>query len=150
MKCPFCSFDETKVVETRETGEDITRRRRECMKCSNRFTTYERVENSNIRVVKKDGTRETFDRDKIKKGVIISCQKRDISADDIDKLVDSVEQEIRNRGEAEISTKAIGQLVIKKLKKLDKVAYIRFASVYKDFADISDFEKELKNLLKKS
>jgi transcriptional repressor NrdR len=151
MICPFCSHTDTKVLESRETGPSLehTRRRRECLKCEKRFTTYERVEQVPIIVIKKDGTRAQFDREKLRKSVIIPCQKRPITQEQISKIVDEVELELRQRDDTEIPTKEIGDLVVKKLKKIDKVAYIRFASVYREFTDLETFEKELKKLLKK-
>ena len=150
MICPFCSADFSRVIDKRE-GPDgkTTRRRRECQKCKRRFTTYERAETLDLLIVKKDKQREIFDRGKIRSGIIRACEKRPISSDSIEKVVDSVEAELRKSGESEISSKKVGEFVTKKLKKLDKIAYIRFASVYRQFADISDFEKELANLSKK-
>ncbi|RMF55025.1 transcriptional repressor NrdR [Candidatus Woesearchaeota archaeon] len=147
MKCPFCSSTELKVIDSRDT-EDLSaiRRRRECEKCGKRFTTYERMENVAITVVKKDGTKEIFDRDKIRNGIIIACRKRDVSADDIEKAVNCIEQQVRNEENNIITSKKIGQLVMKQLRKMDKVAYIRFASVYKDFEDIETFAKEISKL----
>jgi len=150
MKCPFCSQLETKVVDKRETEEElVTRRRRECLKCEKRFTTYERVEMSNIIIIKKDGKREQFDRDKLKRGLFKSCEKREVTNDQIENVVTEIEAELRTKEKTEIPSKDIGELVMKKLKKLDKVAYIRFASVYREFEDIESFEKELSNLLRK-
>ena len=150
MICPFCAHEVTKVVDKREGAlGKITRRRRECSKCTRRYTTFERVETLDLLVVKKDGRREIFDRGKLRSGIIKSCEKREISAENIEKVVDEVESELRKSSTSEISSKTIGELVAKKLKKLDKVAYIRFASVYREFADIGDFEKELSRLSKK-
>lgn len=150
MICPFCAHETTKVVDKRE-GDlgKITRRRRECQKCGRRFTTFERVETLDLLIVKKDGKREIFDRSKLRSGIIKSCEKREISAESIERVVDEVESELRKSGTSEVSSKAVGELVAKKLKKLDKVAYIRFASVYREFADIADFEKELSKLSNK-
>ncbi len=150
MICPFCASDATKVVDKRE-GESgkVTRRRRESTKCARRFTTFERVETLDLLVVKKDGRREIFDRVKLRGGVIKSCEKRPISAESIEKVVDETEASLRKKGINEISSREIGEMVAKRLKSLDKVAYIRFASVYREFADISDFEKELSKLSKK-
>ena len=150
MICPFCAHEVTKVVDKRE-GDlgKITRRRRECSKCTRRFTTFERVETLDLLVVKKDGRREIFDRGKLRSGIIKSCEKREISAESIEKIVDEVEADLRKGGTSEISSKTVCELATKKLKKLDKVAYIRFASVYREFADIGDFEKELSRLSKK-
>ena len=151
MICPFCSHTDTKVIESRETGQNLenTRRRRECLKCNKRFTTYERIEHVPLSVIKKDGTRVQFDREKLMRSVIIPCQKRPITQEQIDKIVDEIYLDLRQRDNTEIPTKEIGDLVMKKLRKLDKVAYIRFASVYREFTDLKSFEKELKQLLKK-
>lgn len=149
MKCPFCSNSDTKVLESRETEDlSVTRRRRECNKCNARFTTYERVE-INIRVIKKDGTTQQFDREKIIKGVIKSCEKRSISQEQIEAIVAKVESYIMKNGLKEIKTSKIGAIIMKELKKLDKVAYIRFASVYKDFTDLDSFKEELQKLTKR-
>jgi len=148
--CPFCAHKVTKVVDKREgSGGKTTRRRRACLKCGRRFTTFERVEALDLLVVKKDSKREIFDRGKLRSGIIKSCEKRPISAEDIEKIVDEVEANLRKSGASEISSKEIGELVIKKLKKVDEIAYIRFASVYRQFADISDFENELSKLSSK-
>jgi len=143
MKCPYCSHSETKVIDSRET-EDITRRRRECLNCTKRFTTYERVESVNLVIIKKDLRREPYDRDKLKRGLIKACEKRPVSHDDIEKIVDNIESKLKSLNTTEIKSTIIGEEVMRSLKKLDKVAYIRFASVYKDFKDISDFKEELK------
>ncbi|MBU1201254.1 MAG: transcriptional regulator NrdR [Nanoarchaeota archaeon] len=149
MRCPFCQFGDTRVVETRETAEDVTRRRRECLECKKRFTTYERVELHPLVIIKKNGTRESFDKVKVKSGILKSCEKRSVSLEEINKIVDEIELELRNEDKAEISSKKVGSLVMKKLKKLDEVAYIRFASVYRAFQDLGSFEKELQKLMKK-
>ncbi len=146
MKCPFCSHKDTQVVETRETCEDITRRRRECLKCKKRFTTYEKLENINLRIIKKDGNREMFDREKVRKGFLRACEKRSITIEQIDKAVDEIEKILRNKGLKEVKSSVIGDLVMKYLKRMDSVAYIRFASVYRAFQDIGEFEKEVKLL----
>lgn len=147
MKCPFCEAPETKVVDKRVSEDSETnRRRRECLACGRRFTTYERVEMGNFLVVKKDGTRERFNRDKILKGLIKACEKRPIEMNDIEKVVDEVERDIMTTDSHEIKSNDIGKIIMKKLKKLDDVAYIRFASVYRQFASISSFEKELEKL----
>ena len=149
MKCPFCGNTETDVVETRDSEElDTIRRRRECRKCQKRFTTYERIENSNLIVIKKDGKREQFDRDKLKLGILKACEKTKVALDDIEKIITEVEQELRALDTVEIESKKIGQMAASKLKKIDKVAYIRFASVFKRFVDVEDFEKEVKKLIK--
>ena len=150
MKCPYCSNEDTKVKDKRETEDlEATRRRRECLKCNKRFTTYERVEEAAIIVVKKEGKRERFERQKLINGVIKACEKRPISMDKIEKLVDSVESDIRKRDSVEVDSKTIGKIVMRKLKTLDKVAYIRFASVYSEFEDLDRFGEELEKLQKK-
>ena len=150
MICPFCAHEKTKVLDKREgSGGKTTRRRRACLKCGRRFTTFERVETLDLLVIKKDGRREIFDRSKLRSGIIKSCEKREISAENIEKVVDEVEAILRKSNVSEASSKTIGELVAKKLKKLDKVAYIRFASVYREFADIGDFERELSRLSKR-
>lgn len=146
MLCPYCSAEETKVLETRETSEMETRRRRECLKCERRFTTYERVELKPILVLKKDGKREEFDRQKIVKGLLRACEKRDVSVQDIEGIAEAVEYKIRSLGLQEVKTSKIGTLVMNRLKKIDKVAYVRFASVYKDYDDVSSFEDEISKL----
>jgi len=143
MKCKFCG-SETKVTDKRESPEG-TRRRRECLKCKKRFTTYERPEEKEIIVVKKDGRREHFADEKLRLGLIKACEKRPVSMEEIDKIVEEIKEKLLKKGK-EVSTKMIGEMVMQKLKRLDKVAYIRFASVYKDFKDISDFKKEVKEL----
>jgi transcriptional repressor NrdR len=147
MKCPFCSAPDTKVIDTRlSESEGSIRRRRECEKCGKRFTTFERIENTPIAVIKKENTREPFDRNKILGGLIRACVKRNISTSMLENLVDEIESEIRNFHANEISSKEIGDIVLKKLKSLDKVAYIRFASVYKQFDSVEQFTKELYEL----
>lgn len=148
MKCPYCGSRETEVVETRDSEDlETIRRRRACVKCEKRFTTYERVENVNLVVIKKDGRRERFDRDKLKNGIIRSCEKTTVTVNDVEKLVTDLERELRGGESVEVDSKKIGQLVAAKLKKLDKIAYIRFSSVFKRFVDIEDFEKEVKKLI---
>jgi transcriptional repressor NrdR len=149
MKCPYCGSTESEVVETR-TSEDVDtiRRRRECLKCKKRFTTYERIENVNLVVIKKDGKREQFDRDKLKSGIIRSSEKTAVSMEDIEKIVTEIERELRGGESVEVESKKVGQMVAVKLKKIDKVAYIRFASVFKRFVDIEDFQEEVKRLIK--
>lgn len=150
MKCPYCNYEETQVIDTRETENlEATRRRRECLKCNKRFTTYERVEEADIIVVKKGGRRERFERKKLMDGILKACEKRNISLEKIEKLVDEVESDLRKRDSVEVESKVIGELVMKKLKTLDKVAYIRFASVYREFEDLERFEEELEKLQKK-
>ncbi len=147
MKCPYCGNTETKVVDKRETGEfDTTRRRRECLKCEKRFTTYERIERVDLSVVKKDGRKEPFDKEKIRNGVLRACEKRPVTLEQVDIIVDSIESDLRKLKSTEIKSEKIGEKVTSALKKLDNVAYIRFASVYKNFKDVNDFKKELKQL----
>ena len=150
MKCPFCSSPDSKVLDKRETeGDESTRRRRECLSCQKRFTTYERVELASLVVIKKHGVRQQFDRQKILSGLIKACEKRSVSVEQLEKITDEIESELRSIGTSEISSITIGEKVMEKLKKLDEIAYIRFASVYREFADLTSFEKELKTLLKK-
>lgn len=147
MKCPYCGSLETDVVETRDSDDLTTiRRRRECKKCQKRFTTYERIENVDLVVIKKDGRRESFDRDKLRLGIIKACEKRPIGRELIESILDEVEQELRQKESVEVSSKAIGNMVLKRLKKIDKVAYLRFASVYLDFDDLADFEKMIEKI----
>jgi transcriptional repressor NrdR len=147
MKCPYCQYNETKVIDKRDSG-GITKRRRECLKCEKRFNTREALEEINLKVIKKDGRMEDFDREKIKRGMNKACEKRPISQEQIDRMLINIEDKIRRMGK-EVKTTAIGELVSKELKKFDKVAYIRFASVYREFTDISDFKNEIKDLIKK-
>ena len=147
MLCPYCSHTETKVTDKRD-GNGITRRRRECLKCARRFSTKESVEQDEIKVIKKNGQREPFDREKIKRGVMRACEKRPVSDEKIEMMINKIEGKIRTQGK-EIKSAMIGELVSKELKKMDKVAYIRFASVYRDFADVSDFKREIKELIKR-
>ena len=145
MQCPYCSHSETKVTDKRDAAS-ITRRRRECLKCGKRFSTREAVEWSELKVIKKDGRREPFEREKIKSGVMRACEKRPISEEQIENMINKIEEKIRKKGK-EVKATFIGEMVSNELKRLDKVAYIRFASVYRDFRDISDFKKEIKGLL---
>lgn len=149
MRCPYCKHLDSRVIDSRgaDDGNSI-RRRRECMACGRRFTTYEVVEKTPLMVIKNDGRRVVFDREKLVKGLIRSCDKRDIPTERIMALADEIERELRNTMEREITTKAIGELVMEKLKGFDEVAYIRFASVYRKFADISMFKEELEELLR--
>ncbi len=148
MKCPYCGSKETEVVETRDSEDlETIRRRRNCVKCEKRFTTYERIENVNLVVLKKEGKREQFNRDKLMNGILRSCEKTTVSVEDVEKIVTEVERELRGGDSVEVDSKKIGQMVSAKLKKLDKVAYIRFSSVFKRFVDIEDFEKEVKKLI---
>ncbi|MCL4354175.1 transcriptional regulator NrdR [Patescibacteria group bacterium] len=149
MKCPYCGSKETEVVETRDSEDlETIRRRRSCLKCEKRFTTYERIENVTLVVIKKDGKREHFNREKLKHGILRSCEKTTVSVDAIDKIVTEIERELLSGDSVEVESKKIGQLVATKLKKLDKVAYIRFSSVFRRFVDVEDFEKEVKRLIK--
>ena len=148
MKCPYCGFKESKVVDSRpaEEGNSI-RRRRECLSCSKRFTTYETVESLPMVVVKRDGSRQTFDRRKLVNGRLRACEKRPVSVAQLEKLGEEIEQELQNSLEREISTEHVGELVMDKLKGVDEVAYVRFASVYRQFKDINTFMRELNKLL---
>lgn len=148
MKCPFCGHDNTRVVDSRPTEENNSiRRRRACDECGKRFTTFETVETTPLIIIKKDDTRETFDRAKIEAGLLRACYKRPVSATQIKRLVDQVETEIYNREEREIPSRVIGELVMNKLKDLEAVAYVRFASVYREFKDVNTFMDELKKVL---
>jgi transcriptional repressor NrdR len=147
VKCPFCDDLEDKVVDSRLAREgQVIRRRRECLACKRRYTTYERIEEAQPVVVKKDGRREPFDRQKILAGLKKACEKRPIRTDDIEAVADRIEKRIQERGETEVSTKAIGEEIMRELRDLDQVAYVRFASVYRDFKDIDQFMDELKAL----
>ncbi|OGQ07250.1 MAG: transcriptional regulator NrdR [Deltaproteobacteria bacterium RIFCSPLOWO2_12_FULL_40_28] len=149
MKCPFCSTPDSKVIDSRLSGEgDLIRRRRECEKCQKRFTTYERVENVLPVVAKKDGRREIFDRLKIVHGLKKACEKRPVSMDVLETLVNKIERELQESGEKEVSSSAIGEMVMEALHQVDAVAYVRFASVYRSFKDVNQFMKELEHLLK--
>ena len=148
LKCPFCGHENTRVIDSRPAEDNNSiRRRRVCDECDKRFTTYEKVETIPLIVIKKDDNRETYDRSKIEAGVLRACHKRPISANQIKQLVDEVETEIFNREEKEISSRVIGELVMNKLKDLEAVAYVRFASVYREFKDINTFMDELKKVL---
>lgn len=151
MKCPYCRADNDKVVDTR-TGEDglVIRRRRLCQSCRKRFTTYERVEVTNVRVVKKDGSRVPFDRDKLRRGIERACWKRPVSEGQISALIAELETKLENEGEPEIDTRSIGEAVLKFLRAIDDVAYVRFASVYRKFDRIEDFAQELAPMLEDS
>ena len=149
MICPFCKHPRSKVVDKRESKLGITRRRRECLKCKKRFTTHERIESTPLIIIKKDNRRESFNRDKLRNGLLKACEKRPVSHDKIELVVNEIENDARNQKSSEVSSTFIGELVMTKLKDIDKVAYIRFASVYRQFADINSFEKELKDLIKK-
>lgn len=147
MLCPYCLNAETKVIDKRD-ADGRTKRRRECCKCEKRFNTRETIDLGDIRVVKKDGKRESFDYEKIKRGVVKACEKRPVDSERIDKMIMGVEEKLRRKGK-EVDSSLIGDLVARELKKVDKVSYIRFASVYKDFTELDDFKKEIKELIRK-
>ena len=150
MKCLYCNATESRVIDSRPTDEGLAiRRRRECVSCGRRFTTYEKIETVQVMVVKKDGSREAFDADKIRRGLIKACEKRPVAMHDVDALVRDVEQQIMNSLEQEVSSSRIGEMVMERLRNLDEVAYVRFASVYRSFCDINTFMEELKSLLGK-
>ena len=149
MKCPYCAYLESKVVDSRPADEGASiRRRRECLSCHKRFTTYETVESLPLMVVKKDGSRQSFDRNKVMSGVIRACEKRPVPYQSMEALAAEIEQILQNQMDREVSTARIGELVMERLKALDEVAYVRFASVYREFKDIGTFLAELNNLLK--
>jgi transcriptional repressor NrdR len=148
MKCPFCGYKEDKVVDSRETQEDSAiRRRRECLKCGKRFTTYEYIEEVSLMVIKKDGRREPFDRKKILSGILKACEKRPVGMEKMEEIVTQVERAIQKKSDREVYATKIGELVMEKLKQLDDVAYVRFASVYRQFKDVGQFMVELKDIL---
>lgn len=148
MRCPFCNHDNTRVVDSRPVDDNTAiRRRRLCDECGKRFTSYEKVETIPVIVIKKDQNREQYDRTKLEGGILRACHKRPISAKQIEEMVDSIEQEVFNRGEREIASDKIGELVMERLKDVDAVAYVRFASVYREFKDVSTFMDELKKML---
>ncbi len=150
MKCPYCGYKEDKVVDSRATAEESAiRRRRECLKCGKRFTTYEYIEEVSLLVIKKDGRREPFDRKKVLSGIIKACEKRPISMDKMEEIVVQIERAIQKKSDREIPCSRIGELVMEKLKALDDVAYVRFASVYRQFKDVGQFMVELKDILNK-
>ncbi|MFH1062477.1 MAG: transcriptional regulator NrdR [Candidatus Omnitrophota bacterium] len=150
MKCPFCGNIEDKVVDSRIASEgDSIRRRRECLKCQRRFTTYEYIEKSTLMIIKKDGRREPFDRNKILSGLLRACEKRPVSMEKIEEVVDSIERALQRTYDKEVLSSAIGEFVMKHLHEIDEVAYVRFASVYRQFKDINQFLGELKDLLNK-
>lgn len=151
MKCPFCSYEESKVIDSRPTDEgERIRRRRECLKCGKRFTTYEMVESLPIVVIKKDKSREVFNREKLMEGMLRACEKRPVSLDMLDRAIDEIESLIQNTLDREVSSEKIGELAMEKLKSIDEVAYVRFASVYRQFKDINTFMDELSKLLQKN
>lgn len=150
MKCPYCSHEESKVIDSRPTDEGARiRRRRECLNCAKRFTTYEVIESLPIIVIKKDKSRETFNRDKLMNGILRACEKRPVSINTLDNMIDEIEATIQNSLDREVTSDKIGQLVMEKLKSIDEVAYVRFASVYRQFKDISTFMDELNKLISK-
>ncbi len=150
MNCPFCAYEESKVIDSRPTDEgQRIRRRRECLQCAKRFTTYEIIESLPIIVIKKDKSRETFNRNKIMNGLLRACEKRPVSIDMLDKMIDDIEAVIQNSLDREVTSEKIGELVMEKLKDIDEVAYVRFASVYRQFKDINTFMSELSKLLSK-
>ena len=150
MKCPFCFNDESKVVDSRSTDDNTTiRRRRECTKCNKRYTTYEKIEDIPVLVVKRDSTRENFNKEKIINGLIIACQKRPVSRKQIEEIAEEIEKSISNRMLTEIETATIGEMVMDKLKLIDEISYVRFASVYRQFKDINTFLEEITNLMTK-
>ena len=150
MKCPYCGYKDDKVVDSRATAEESAiRRRRECLKCGKRFTTYEYIEEVSLMVIKKDGRREPFDRKKVLSGIIKACEKRPISMEKMEDIVIQIERAIQKKSDREVSASRIGELVMERLKALDDVAYVRFASVYRQFKDVGQFMVELKDILNK-
>ena len=148
MKCPFCKADNNRVIDSRASADGFAiRRRRECLSCDRRYTTYERIEESPVRVVKKDGVREPFERRKILSGLIKACEKRAVSIDILDDVVSRIEHQVTEQFDREVPTKFIGRLVMRDLRKIDQVAYVRFASVYRDFKDIAEFVDEIRPML---
>ncbi len=151
MRCPYCNINNDRVIDSRTSGDAyVIRRRRECLDCRKRFTTYERIEEAPLRVVKKDGTRDSFDRDKILKGLMKACEKRPISIDRLEEAVHAIESQLHEMFDKEVSSKFVGRLVMEQLREIDRVAYVRFASVYREFKDISQFIDELRPLLSKN
>jgi len=148
MRCPFCSHLESKVIDSRESKKGLSiRRRRECLSCERRFTTYEKIEEIPYMIIKKDGTRQLFDRQKLLKGMLKACEKRPIAVGRLEEIVEEIESRLQERPDKEIKAAEIGQLVMDRLKDLDKVAYVRFASVYREFRDVLEFKHELEDLL---
>ncbi len=147
MLCPYCKGNDTSVLESRESEDgEVTRRRRECQSCGKRFTTYERVEIIDLKVVKKDGEKEDFDREKIKQGIQKACEKRNIDGEEIERIIDDIELRLLNRKSTEVSSSDIGRMVLTRLKKVDKIAYLRFASVFLDFKNIDEFKEQIREL----
>ena len=148
MKCPYCQYSESKVIDSRPTDEDEKiRRRRECIRCGKRFTTYEIIETTPLMVIKKDKTLEPFDREKLLNGLLRACEKRPVTLKRLEQMVDVIEQRLKNSLEGEVSSRTIGELAMEELRKLDEVAYVRFASVYREFQDINSFMQELQKIL---
>ena len=151
MKCPYCEFEESKVVDSRPTDEgEAIRRRRECLQCGKRFTTYEKVETTPLMVVKKDGSRQMFDSQKLLNGIMRACEKRPVATKDMERIVADIESTMQNQLQREISSEEIGEMVMARLKNVDEVAYVRFASVYRQFKDVSTFIEEVNRLLEKA
>lgn len=149
MRCPFCGFLESKVIDSRESKKGISiRRRRECLSCKRRFTTYEKIEEIPYMVVKKDGTRQPFDTQKLLRGMMKACEKRPIQISQLEEIIEEIESIVQERPDKEIAVAEIGQLVMDRLRVLDKVAYVRFASVYREFGDVAEFRRELEDLMK--
>ena len=148
MQCPFCHFEETRVVDSRASQPHAIRRRRECLGCERRFTTYEKIEESPLRVIKKDGSRVPFDRERIRVGLEKACYKRPVSDDEIEGIINAVEREVYQGFEREIPSREIGELVFGRLRDVDQVAFVRFASVYREFKDVNDFVEELEPMLR--
>jgi transcriptional repressor NrdR len=149
MRCPFCGFLESKVIDSRESKKGISiRRRRECLSCKRRFTTYEKIEEIPYMVVKKDGTRQPFDTQKLLRGMMRACEKRPIQISQLEEIIEEIESIVQERPDREIAVAEIGQLVMDRLRVLDKVAYVRFASVYREFGDVAEFRRELEDLMK--
>lgn len=146
MRCPKCGFEDSRVIDSRSSDNDSIRRRRECEQCRHRFTTYERREETPLSVIKRDGVRELFDRQKLLRGLLTATVKRNIPTSELNNFIDVLESEIRDAGKTEITSSDLGELVLKKLIDLDKVAYVRFASVYRDFKDVEEFSNELRSL----
>ncbi|MBR5507903.1 MAG: transcriptional repressor NrdR [Clostridia bacterium] len=150
MKCPYCEYAESKVIDSRPTDEgEAIRRRRECLNCGKRFTTYEKIENIQLMVIKKDGSREQFDREKLLRGIQRSCEKRPVPAAEMERMVNEIENAVQNLLEREVKTEQVGEMVMEKLKEVDEVSYVRFASVYRQFTDVNTFIDEVNKLLKK-
>jgi len=145
--CPYCSFAKSSVLESRDSEDgEVTRRRRECLRCSKRFTTYERIEVIDLKVVKKDGSKEIFDMVKLKNGIAVACEKRGISNEEVGKIVEDIEMRLLNRKSVEVSSSDIGRMVLTRLKKLDSVAYLRFASVFLEFTCVDEFKKQIQRI----